>query len=370
MEGVTGLGNRRRYWVIRTDRRIKPLLVEELRSGRLRQGWGYCDDQDLRLIKVRIDKGTGGEAGLSASQRDAIRNLKMLTASEGGIRPGDVVLTPNLPEEGHFFITEVAGAYRFEMLDLRNTPHDVNGVGSDYGHILPVRLLSPAKVNRYSDRVHADIRTTLRSPGRMWNADWCGEKIEQLITDIRNGVDLSPPATGRARLGAAWEAAVAHATDELRRKLEPGLTSRFRAAEWEEPIKIAVESLYPSCNVRWVGGPQENGADIIVELPNYFAEKPWLILVQIKDYSGEIGPSVVSQLLKALEHYGNDGNVICLVAMTMAERASADFYERANTASREVGVPIEVVCREKMLDLMADGLVARMGSSRTGNYFI
>lgn len=68
--------NQRRYWAIRTDRRIKPLLFDELRNGRLRQGCGHHVDQDLRLIKKEIDKGGDWPNRISENQRNAIPSLK------------------------------------------------------------------------------------------------------------------------------------------------------------------------------------------------------------------------------------------------------------------------------------------------------
>jgi len=40
-----------RYWVIRTDKKFTEFIWSELKQGRLRQGWGWRDDQDLRLLR-------------------------------------------------------------------------------------------------------------------------------------------------------------------------------------------------------------------------------------------------------------------------------------------------------------------------------
>ena len=47
----------RKYWGFRTDKDYQVDLFEELKAGRLRQGWGYDESQDLRIIKQIIDSG-------------------------------------------------------------------------------------------------------------------------------------------------------------------------------------------------------------------------------------------------------------------------------------------------------------------------
>jgi hypothetical protein len=59
---------------------------------------------------------------------------------------------------------------------------------------------------------------------------------------------------------------------------------------------MVLQRLYPEADVRWVAGPRESGADVIVQIPNRFGELPWLIVIQVKNYQGEIGPAVFMQL--------------------------------------------------------------------------
>ena len=74
---------------MRTDRENSGLILEELRLGRLRQGWGYDGSQDLHLL---VKKRQAGEEFTSA-ERDAWRNRPML-GGEHGINTGDIVLVP------------------------------------------------------------------------------------------------------------------------------------------------------------------------------------------------------------------------------------------------------------------------------------
>ena len=346
----------RRYWAIRTDKDNRALLLDELRKGRLRQGWGQEPNQDLRLIQAEIAKGGNWWERLSSTQEEVLPQLRMLSSTEDSVQLGDWIVVPNLPEHGEFLIAEVVGAYQYDPLTLPKD-HDVNGLGRDYGHILPVRLLTEEGIDKYAAEVDAHIRSTLKTPMRMWNIDYCGEALEKLLERYKAGTDITTPKSGEARLAKAWETALSHAVSALRERLGPELDSRFQAAEWEEPIKMVLQRLYPEADVRWVAGPRESGADVIVQIPNPFGELPWLIVVQVKNYQGEIGPAVLTQLRTAHNRYSKEGKLLCLVVMTTAEKASADWRKTADELSTELDVPVELVLREKMMKILSEGLM-------------
>jgi hypothetical protein len=248
------------------------------------------------------------------------------------------------------------GAYQFDPLTL-SKGQDAKEFGRDYGHILPVRLLTEKGINKYAAEVDARIRSTLKTPMRMWNVDYCGEALERLLEKYRAGTDVTTPKSGEARLAKAWETALSHAVSALRERLGPELDSRFQAAEWEEPIKMVLQRLYPEADVRSVAGPRESGADLIVHIPNRFGELPWVIVVQVKNYQGEIRTDVLTQLRSAHNHYSKEGKLLCLVVMTTAEKASADWRKAADELSTELDVPVELVLREKMMEILSEGLM-------------
>ena len=286
----------RRYWAIRTDRDNKALLLDELLNGRLRQGWGTDANQDLRLIQKEIDKGGAWRDRLSESQKSVLPQLKMLPSARDGIQIGDVVLAPNLPEIEHFMLAEVVGEYYYEPLKL-SREQDANELKKDYGHVLPIRLITKNGINKYGKLVNAGIRTTLKCKGRMWNLDAYAEAIEKLLNKAEIGEDLTSAITGKARLQTVWEVAKSHAAKVLHERLGSELDSHFQAAEWEEPIVTVLTHLYPGAEVRRVAGSQEHGADIVIHIPNYFGgELPWLIAVQVKNYTNQIDwrPSSIS----------------------------------------------------------------------------
>ena len=350
---------KKRYWAIRTDKGNRELLFSELQKGLLRQGWGYDEDQNLYRIQDIINEGGKWWEKLTESQNAAFHNMKMLSSDDNSIGIGDIILTPNLPKQNYFCLAEVTGPYRFERLKLTEE-NDINELGYDYGHILPVRLLAPHGIDKYNKYVHAGIRATLRTPMRMWNIDGYAKYINELIEKNEEGIDLTIPSSGEARLNIAWDNALTKAIDALQEELAAQLDCKFQAAEWEEPISTVMEQLYPSSNIRWTGGVNEHGADIVIEIPNYFGEIPWLIVVQVKNYTGEIGSDVLHQIREAYNHYGKEGKIISGVILTTAESRLESFDQDKRLLEKEIGIPIELILRKKLIKIMTEGLSRQM----------
>jgi hypothetical protein len=356
--------SRRRYWAIRTDTRNIPLLLAELQAGRLRQGWGYDSSQDLRLVQEEISRGGQWGERLNEDQKEVLGHLKMLASSGDGVKIGDWVLLPNLPERGPFFlVAEVIGDYYFEMMAL-NKESDPNSLGTDYGHVLPVRLITNDKINKYSDAVDAAIRSTLKTRSRMWNVDAYGDAINRLINQYASStnsrIDFSTAIAGAARLKTAWEIARSDAANRLEERLGNELDARFQAAEWEEPITIVMKNLYPGTEIRWVAGSNERGADVIVELSNHFGGLNWLIVLQVKNYAGEIGASVLDQLELAYNAYSKDGKILSLIVLTTAEHVSDTTIEMARTLEDKLKTPVKFILRNELIKILSDGLMARL----------
>jgi hypothetical protein len=358
----------RRYWAIRSDKNNIPLLFAELQQGRLRQGWGYVANQDLRLLQTEIDKGGSWWAGMTQAQKDALANLRMFSKSNDSIQLNDIVIIPNLPEYGLFCVAEVNGEYTYDPIILSDE-NDINELKQDYGHILPVRLLTENGVNKYAEGVAASIRSTLRTPSRMWNLDKYKEDIDKLLESIRTGVALMTASSGEARLEKAWDAALSHAADFLQDRLTKELSTRFQAAEWEEPITLILRNLYPNpgANIRWVGGPTENGADVVVEIQNHFGGSPWLVIIQVKNYTGMLGPSpALEQLKTAYYNYSKEGRLLMLLVMTTADEASPEFVAGAQSLENEWKIPVKPILKKQMMKLLSEGLLKKMSESDNG----
>jgi hypothetical protein len=165
-----------RYWAIRTDQARRAFIWAELLDGRLRQGWGYREDQDLELLaRIRRAGGT-----LDAGQQATWRGNRLLLPTEpGAVSVGDLVVLLNLPRYGAWSIARVTGGYRYQISDQRNATDHAQ---PDYGHIREGRLLTgPLGIDPEAEGVSARLRAAMRPRIRMWNLDALGEEIEGLV---------------------------------------------------------------------------------------------------------------------------------------------------------------------------------------------
>ena len=179
-----------RYWVIRTDKAKTEYVAGELAQGRLRQGWGWADEQDLRRHRRRPAR-----AGrpLTDAQKNTWRgNRRLLDTEPDGVRQGDLVLLPHQPRLGSWSLVRVAGPYRWEH------PAELNSFDMpDYGHILPVEMVSTRPIHPFEDAVSARLRQTMRVLSRMWNIDSLGPDVEELA-EACSKRRRRPAAVGRS----------------------------------------------------------------------------------------------------------------------------------------------------------------------------
>ena len=117
----------KRCFVFRTD--PNDFVRNELRKGRLRQGWSPPGTSLLNADGEDRIAGEWKQAYESAwreapsSRRHGILR-RMLDMTEG-----DLVFCPKVPDYTHFTIAEVSEGYRFEVAPSEG----------DFGHIIPVR---------------------------------------------------------------------------------------------------------------------------------------------------------------------------------------------------------------------------------------
>ncbi len=231
----------RSYWVVRTDPTRAGYLGEEVRSGRMRQGWGNREDLNLEDLAERVRSGED----LSDEQSDAWRNRRLLPSEPDSVREGDIVLLPNLPKKGQWLVAEVADdEYRYEIPP---------GVG-DYGHVRNVRLLNPdSPVNPYDGAVSARLRGTMRVRRRMWNIDRHEADFRTLLAALDEGRSVGRARSGEERLEGAKEALKVHLWEQLDRE--------FRGEEFEGPCGRLLDLLYDG--VERTAGSGERGADFV-----------------------------------------------------------------------------------------------------------
>jgi hypothetical protein len=89
-------GWRRPVWAMRTSPWERPYIWAEARAGRLRQGWGSAAEQNLEVIAAVVRR--HGE--LSEEQQMAWPSRRMLSTEPDGMRLGDLIQSPNIPEWG------------------------------------------------------------------------------------------------------------------------------------------------------------------------------------------------------------------------------------------------------------------------------
>jgi hypothetical protein len=346
-EGVHHMNgpNGRNYWASRPDSSRLDYFWSELKAGRLRQGWGYHPSQDLRLVQKKELKDRTSE------EADTNRHRHMLGGSDGW-QLGDVVLVPNLPERGMFSLVEVIGPYDFQISD-----HE------DYGHMRSVRLLTPNGVVNSSQLVSSAIRSTLRTVSRTWNISALKEDIESLLSQAGNE-EILQKSSEIQRTERVFRQTLSSAVAALQADFGKQLKTRLHAAEWEKVILAATRVRFPGAQVNHTGGPSERGADFEIELLNPFGGAPWIIVVQVKDYQGEVGAEVADQLRDAIQtrnekkHDGFIGrHVIAAILASTAAKPSAEFAAECRKIEDDLRVPVTVIYGNELMELILRGVM-------------
>jgi hypothetical protein len=177
LPGVQGRG----YWVMRTSRGETPVIWAEATKGRLRQGWGWDDSQNLDVIAEA--RRLGRE--LNDEQRLASRARRMRTAEPDGMRVNDLIVAPNLPSWPWLSVFRVSGAYDWDPID--------GGQFDRFGHMLPVDLLAEG-IDRHGPNVTDALRSMLHPQTRLYRIDNVGGDVERLLS--RSGPGFDPGSSG------------------------------------------------------------------------------------------------------------------------------------------------------------------------------
>ena len=97
----------------------------------------------------------------------------MLTSWEHGMRVGDVVVAPNLPDHGRLSIARVRGSYEW-------APASPLRFGERFGHVLPVEMLI-TDIDRRGPDVSDGLRSVLGVQTRLYSISGYGGDVEHLI---------------------------------------------------------------------------------------------------------------------------------------------------------------------------------------------
>ena len=132
---------------ITQDPEIAKFIYNEIKRGRMRQGWGHREDQNLNTIMQKIESGKK----LNKEQQYCWKgNQKLHQNHDDGMQVGDKVLLHNTPEKGYWVMVEVTGNYKYAI----SKNYD------DYGHIRHVKLLSKEPID-YSKSNFSDTFITM-----------------------------------------------------------------------------------------------------------------------------------------------------------------------------------------------------------------
>lgn len=312
-----------RSWAIRTDQaRAEDLIVPELRAGRLRQGWGWEANQDLRFLRAARSAGRP----LSAGQRAAWRNWPLLDDEGGAIRDGDLLVLPNIPRRGTWAIARAAPGYSYQQCSASD----------DHRHIRRVELLREA-IDPHGPGVPAGFRRSLaRTRCRIWRLDHHAETIKHFLAH-------DPPSSVTLPLADPIATAVAAAIDAF------GETVRgsFGGAELEEPVERALQAIYDRVERR--AGSGEHGADFLCYHRDPLGARH-TTAVQVKNWTGIASNHEPLHQLRAAHTYWP--GVTAATILTMADSVDPDFELARTALETELRIPVTVISQAELLSLL------------------
>lgn len=269
------------YWGYRIDKSRIGFFMDELNNGRLRQGWGWDDRQNLRDIKM--DEG-------------AKRNLPMFNK----VKEGDILFIPQLPSWGEVAIVKATedwgDGYQFEI-------HQEYG---DYGHIFPAKFIK--SFTRSNENVTGNIRSTLRNPSRFWNIRYT-EDSEILLKAPQDSLKEKQDHYSRLTSSVGEVFNEVFNDQNFTDKIYDKLNEQFTAEEWEFALAHGLQELCPFYQIERVGGNKEksHGTDILIKLPSPLGGDQYAIAIQVKDHEGKVSKSAIDQINKADDYWQNEG---------------------------------------------------------------
>lgn len=333
-----------KYWASRISRGHDDFFWSELEQGRLRQGWGFDEYQDLRIISKLDGKPKTENQSMTDRQRHML-------GDDGGWQVGDIILIPNMPHRRMFALAKVTGPYRYEIDPDRN----------DFGHIREVELLTPHGIANTSKVVGSGLRSTLRNAGRTWCVRGRDAEFEKVLAQA-NEPDVAEESSNTERVQGVMEDAIQAAMKAMRLDFDKRSSDVLHNAEWEGIIANALKPLFPTSKVEKTGGPSERGADIQITTQNPFGGIDWITVVQVKDWHGKAGPKVIGQLEKAIktrrnpdENGRNTAHVISAVLTLGMAEPTPELEAAALDLERREGVPVTIIYGDQLLELIFSG---------------
>jgi len=321
----------RNYWCYRIDTNRIKFFMDELNNGRLRQGWGWDESQDLRKNK-KMDKRAG-------------RNRPMFNK----VKKGDILFIPQLPNWGQIAIVEAtedwSEGYCF---------HIDKKLG-DYGHIFPAKYLK--RFTRNNENVTGNLRSTLKNPSRFWNINHYSDDVEDLLNVPEDGLVKRQDHQSRltSLVGDVFNEVFNE--QDFTNKLYCKFIEQFTREEWEFALVNGLQKVFPFYLVERVGGKEEknHGTDILIKLPSLLSDYEYAIAIQVKDYQGTVDKNIFDQINKA-DDYWESKNLKLIEKWVIITRATKDVNKKLTSNDSNVKIIFADELKE-LLNKIAKSLI-------------
>lgn len=310
-------------WFWNIDLTQHDYFRKELESGRLRQGWGYEESLDLRVLDRKF---SGGEPLSSAEDAAWSRCSPTLKR----IKERDLVVVKNIPSSKEFTIVEVDGDYDFQIGEL-----------DDYGHILPIKKV--ARYNKLSAEVPAPLTNALNRERYPIRITYKHKKTVQNLATADHPREVATQPEGlKVGLEQIRRRLASELKDHLRKKLTPGFAERL---VFDMLRRDGLDAVYNA-------GPHEQGADVLTEVGLGYDLMAGLAVQVKKHWGHDNDTTAVQQLRRAFEAHGVDAGLL----VTFADELGEDLSAAIDEAKRElnVGVIYGDDLYGRLLEMIAD----------------
>jgi len=310
-------------WFWNIDAKSQQFFADELKKGRLHQGWGYDPKLDLRRIKLKLQQ----PEELDEEERAAWDRCHTMLEY---IRAGDLVAVKNVPNREVFSIVQVNGPY-----DYRVDPKL-----HDFGHCLAVT--EQRVFNKYSSVVPAPFVNALNRAQSPIVITYKHKDAVIRLHQSKFDEEAAKPEQFKEKL-RKWRVGL---VPELKKILRSDI--RHRPAE-----RLVLNLLKrDGLDVAWTAGPSEKGADVIgtVGLAYSLSAR---IAVQIKmhwDVDDDL--TGIDQLERAFKEHSVEAGLL----VTFADKLGPKLSEKVEKLKQKYKV--DVLYGEELylllLELIAD----------------
>lgn len=322
------------YWGYRIDVKNQDFFFQELEQGRLRQGWGYAENQKLPETE---DSG-------------ARKNLSMYEK----VKKGDILLIPRLPDWGSVAIVEATQdwddkekGYKFEIDDEKK----------DYGHIFPAKYIGC--FNRHGKDVSGNIQSMLKARNRFWDISRLSEDVEKIMKNLEGNKESTSVIENIKNI-VSEQVKPYFNLKECCDQIVDEYNQKFTASQWEDVLKNVLEKIYPGYEIEKRGGmkEEEHGTDILVTISGLSNLEKYNIAMQVKNYNDVISDNNIDNIIKQINKaekyvWENNGKLIdkILVITSAKEEENPKLIEECKKEN------IKVIFSEELEKLILRSII-------------